>query len=110
MEFQIPSLRIQVCEQLSERESEWVRLETLCEFEEHLILHLKLLELEQHRQNEFIDRRRRGNETEFGIGTSVLVFQTHMGSMPRKLWLWWTRPYWIIGLKNGTFELSSLTR
>ena len=35
IEFQIPSLRIQVKERLSEKESEKIRLATLCELEEH---------------------------------------------------------------------------
>ena len=37
MEFQIPSLQIQVRERLSEKESEKIRLATLCELEEHRI-------------------------------------------------------------------------
>ena len=35
VEFHIPSLRIQVKERLSEKESEKIRLATLCELEEH---------------------------------------------------------------------------
>ena len=47
MEFQIPSLRIQVRERLSEKELEKVRLLTLCELEEHQIVSVLQLELEQ---------------------------------------------------------------
>ena len=58
IEFQIPSLRIQVKERLSEKESEKIRLATLCELEEHRIVNLLQLELEQRRWNAFVDRHR----------------------------------------------------
>ena len=45
--IQIPSLRIQVQERLSEKESEKIRLATLCELEEHRIANILQLELEQ---------------------------------------------------------------
>ena len=47
MEFQIPRLRIQVQERLSEKESEKIRITTLCELEEHRIASILQLELEQ---------------------------------------------------------------
>ena len=47
IEFQVPSLRIQVKEWLSEKESEKIRLAALCELEEHRIASLMQLELEQ---------------------------------------------------------------
>ena len=47
IDFQIPSLRIQVRERLSEKESERIWSETLCELEEHCIASLLQLELEQ---------------------------------------------------------------
>ena len=47
MEFQIASLRIQVRERLSEKESGKIWLATLCELEEHLIASVLKLELEQ---------------------------------------------------------------
>ena len=56
MEFQIPSLWIQVQERLSEKESERIQLVTLCELEEHLIVSLLQLELEQFRHKAFVDR------------------------------------------------------
>ena len=56
IEFQIPSLRIQVKERLSEKESEKIRLATLCELEEHRISSLLQLELEQRRRKAFVDR------------------------------------------------------
>ena len=56
MEFQIPNLKIQVQERLSEKESERIQLVTLCELEEHLIVSLLQLELEQRRWKAFVDR------------------------------------------------------
>ena len=56
VEFQIPSLRIQVKERLSEKESEKIRLATLCELEETRIASLFQLELEQRRRKAFVDR------------------------------------------------------
>ena len=93
IEFQIPSLRIQVKERLSEKESERIRLETLCTLEEHRIASLLQLQLEQRRRKAFVDRHRRGNEKEFGIGKPILVFHARMGSMPGKLRFRWTDPF-----------------
>ena len=85
VEFQIPSLRIQVKERLSEKESEKIQLATQCELEENRIASLLQLELEQRRRKVFVDRHRRGNEKEFEIGKPVLVFQTRMGNTLGKL-------------------------
>ena len=83
IEFQIPSLKIQVKENLSEKESETIRWATLCELEEHRIASLLQFELEQRRQKAFVDRHWHGNEKEFGIGKLVLVFQIRMRAVPR---------------------------
>ena len=85
VEFQIPSLRIQVKERLSEKESERIRLTTLLELEENRIASLLQLELEQRRRKAFVDRHRRGNEKEFEVGKPVLLFQTRMGNMLGKI-------------------------
>ena len=90
IDFQIPSLRIEVRERLSEKESESIWLETLCELEEHRIASLLKLELEQRRRKVFVVRHRRDNEKEFGINIRMLVFQTRMGSMSGKLQFRWT--------------------
>ena len=74
IEFQISRLRIQVTERLSEKESERIRLETLCTLEEHRIASFLQLELEQRRRKAFVDKHRCNNEKEFGIGKPVLVF------------------------------------
>ena len=50
VEFQIPSLWIQVKERLSEKESEKIRLATLCELEENRIASLLQLELETEKE------------------------------------------------------------
>ena len=107
-EFQIPSLRIQVKERLSEKESKRIWLETWWELEEHQIASLLQLELEQRRRKSFIDKHRRGNEKEFGIGKLVLVFQTRMGSMPGKLRFRWTGPFWVTKEFVGSYQLGTL--
>ena len=108
IEFQVPSLRIQVRERLSEKESEKIWLAALCELEEHRIASLMQLELEQRRRKAFVDRHRKGNEKMFGIGKPVLVFQTRMGQMPGKLRFRWTGPYWITREFNGSYQLGTL--
>ena len=108
VEFQIPSLWIQVKERLSEKESEKIRLATLCELEENRIAILLQLELEQRRRKAFVDRHRKDNEKEFEIGNPVLLFQTRMGNMPGKLRFRWTGPFWITKEYNGLYQLSTL--
>ena len=56
----------------------------------------------------FLDRHRRDNEKEFGIGKPVLVFQTQMGSMPGKLRFRWTGPFWVTREFNGSYQLGIL--
>ena len=68
----------------------------LCELEEHRIDSVLQLELEQRRRKAFIDRHQKGNEKMFGIGKLILVFQTRMGKMLRKLRFRWTGRYWIM--------------
>ena len=108
VEFQVPSLRIQVRERLNEKESEAIRLAALCELEEHRLASIMHLELEQRRRKAFVDRHRKGNEKRFGIGKPVLVFQTRMGKMPGKLRFRWTGPYWITREFNGSYQLGTL--
>ena len=93
IEFQVPSLRIQVRKRLNEKESEAFLLAALCELEEHRLASIMHLELEQRRRKAFVDRHRKGNGKKFGIGKLVLVFQTRMGKMPGMLRFRWTRPY-----------------
>ena len=85
IEFQVPSLRIQVWERLNEKESEEFRLAALCDLEEHWLANIMHLELEQRRRKAFVDRHWKGNKRMFEIGKLVLLFQTRMGKMPGKL-------------------------
>ena len=55
-----------------------------------------------------MDQHRNAREKDFVVGKVVLVFQTWMGQMPGKLIFRWTGPYWIVGAKNGTFQLGTL--
>ena len=107
IEFQIPSLRIQVKERLSEKESEKIRLATLSELEENQIASLLQLELEQRRRKAFLGQHRRGNEKEFKIGKPVLVFQNWVGNMSGKLRFRWTGPFWITKEYNGVALLRA---
>ena len=108
IEFQILSLQIHVKERLSEKKSEKIQLATLCELEEHWITSLIQLELEQRRRKAFVDKHRRSNEKEFNIRKPVLVFQTRMGSLLRKLRFWWTGPFWVTREFNGSYQLGTL--
>ena len=74
VEFQIPSLRIQVRERMPEEESEQVRLQQLLALGKTRVNSLAALELEQLRRTAFVDRHRGRNEKKFGEGTAVLVF------------------------------------
>ena len=100
VEFQIPSLRIQVRERMPEEESQQLRLEQLLALGETRVKSLAALELEQLRRKAFVDRHRGRNEEEFEIGRAVLVFQTCMGKMPGKLRFRWTGPYWIVAAEK----------
>ena len=77
--------------------------------EESWLQALCALEQKQRQTKTFVDRRRKQKEKMFEIGKLVLVFQTKMGSMPSKLQFQWTRPFWIVDNKNGTYQLGMLT-
>ena len=108
VEFQVPSLRIQIRERLPEKQSEHARLQQLLELGEIRVHSMTILEREQRRRKAFVDRHRRIREKDFTIGGPVLVFQTRMGQMPGKLRFRWTGPYWIVDAENGTFTLGTL--
>ena len=82
--------------------------EMMAKIEENRIASLLHLELEQRRRKAFVDRHWRGNEKEFEIGKPVLVFQTRMGNMLRKLRFRWTGPFWITKEYNGSYQLGTL--
>ena len=89
IEFQVPSLRIQVRERLNEKESETIQLAALCKLEEHRIASLLQLEVKQRRRKAFVYRHWRGNEKNLRIGKPVLVVHTQMSSMSGKLQFQW---------------------
>ena len=108
IEFQIPSLRVQVTARLPEAQSEQYRLEQLLELGEERIESMAHLEHRQRQRKAFVDRHRKGLEKELAIGKPVLLFQTRLGSMPGKLRFRWTGPFWIVDEFNGTFQLGTL--
>ena len=111
VEFQVPSLRIQIRERLPEEQSEHARLQQLLESGEIRVRSMAILEQEQRlRKTLNVDRHRNTREKDFMVGRPVLVFQTRMGQMPGKLRFHWTCPYWIEGAENGTFSLGTLAR
>ena len=85
IEFQVPSLRIQVRERMSEADLEQICLHQLLTLGETWVNSLAALELNQQRRKAFVDQHRERIEEEFGKGKVVLVFQTRMGKMPGKL-------------------------
>ena len=56
-----------------------------------------------------MDRHQRGNEKEFGIGKTVFVFHTQMGSMPGKLRFGWIDPFCVTKEFNGSYQLGTLS-
>ena len=84
MEFQVPSLRVEVTTRLHEAESEQYRLEQLLELGEDRIESMAQLEQRQRQRKAFVDRHRKGLEKELHIGKPILLFQTRLPSMPGK--------------------------
>ena len=74
VEFQIPSLRIQVKERMTEEASEQIRLQQVLALGETRVHGLTVLELDQQCGRAFVDRHRGRNEKLFGKGKAVLVF------------------------------------
>ena len=107
IEFQVPSLRLQIRNRLPESESEQNCLSQLLDLRENRINSMSQLEHGQRRRKAFIDRHCRVPTKHFEIGQLVLVFQSKMGTMPRKLRFRWTGPFWIIDTWQGTFQLGT---
>ena len=74
VEFQIPSLRIQVRDKLSEAKSEQIWLQQLLELGKTRVYSMVVLEQEQRRRKAFVDRHRNAREKDFVVGKAVLVF------------------------------------
>ena len=100
IEFQVPSLRLQIRDRLPESESEHNRLLQLLELGENRIHSMSQLEHGQRRRKAFVDRHHGTSEKHFKIGKAVLVFHTRMGQMLGKRCFRWTGPYWITGVEN----------
>ena len=109
IEFQIPSLQVQVKEMLPESQCEQYRLEQLLELGEKRVASMAQLEQRQWQCKAFVDWHRKGTEKSFSLGKPMLVFQTRLDAMLGKLRFRWTGPFWIIGKFNDTFQLSTLT-
>ena len=85
IEFQVPSLRLQIAERLPESESEHQHLVQLLELGEQRITSLAQLEHGQRQRKAFVDKYCRIPDKTFEIGQPVLVFQTKLRAMPDKL-------------------------
>ena len=85
IEFQIPTLHVQVTERLDEEQVEQIRKEQLLLLEESRLQVMCQLEQKQRRTKAFVDRHQHNKEKWFEVGKPVLVFQTNMGSMQGKL-------------------------
>ena len=66
------------------------------------------LEQKQRWTKAFVDPHWNSKKNLFDIGKPVLVFETKMGSMPRKLRFRWTGPLWIVNTYNGTYQVGTL--
>ena len=108
VEFQVPTLRVQVTERLDEEQLEQVRKEQLLVLEESRLQAMCALEQKQRQTMAFVERHRKQKEKMFAIGKLVPVFLTKMGSIPRKLRFRRTGPFWIVDSKNGTYQVGTL--
>ena len=108
VEFQVPSLRIQVRDRLSEDKFEQIWLQQLLELGKARVHSMAILEQEKRRQKAFMDWHRHACEKDFAVGKAILVFQTRMGQMPEKLRFRWMGPYWIFGTENNMFQVGTL--
>ena len=93
IEFQVPSLQVQVKERLPEAQSEQYRLKELLELGEHRVTSMAQIEQCQRLHKAFVDRHRKGTEKALTIVKLVLVFQTRLGAMLGKLRFRLTGPF-----------------
>ena len=85
IEFQVPSLCIQIHERLLEGQSEQILPQQLLELGKARVRSIAILEHKQQRRKAFVDRHCGNSEKHFKIGKAVLVFQIRMGQMSGKL-------------------------
>ena len=81
IEFQAPSLRVQVKERLRESQSEQYQLEHLLELGEHRVASMAQLEERRRQRKAFVDSHCKGTEKSLTLGKPVLVLQTRLGTM-----------------------------
>ena len=70
---------------MTNKASERIRLQKLLALGVTRVHNIVVLNLDQQCCKAFVDRHRGRNEEMFSEGKAVLVFQTHMGKMLRKL-------------------------
>ena len=85
IEFQVPSLRVQVKERLLEAQSEQYQLEQLLELGNDRIASMAQLEQCQRQWKAFVDRHRKGLEKELAIGKPVRASYDFGGPVPSGL-------------------------
>ena len=110
MEFQVLILHVQITKRLDEERSKRVQKEQSLLLKESWIQAMCKLEQKQRRTKAFLNRHRQMKEKMFEVSKLVLLFQTKMGSMLGKLRFRWTGPFWIVGSKNGTYQVGTLAR
>ena len=102
IEFQVPSLGIQVTKRLDAKQSERIQKEQLLQLEVNRLQAMWYLEQKQRGPKAFLNGHRKNKDNLFKIGKLVLVFQTNMPSIPGKLRFRWNGPVWIVNTYNGT--------
>ena len=108
IEFEVPSLRIQVQERLPEDELRITRAEQLLRLDKEKFHSERRLEREHLRHKAFVDRHGRRNVETLRVGTFALVFSTCSGLMSGKLKLRWSGPFWITNTRASAFQLGTL--
>ena len=71
IEFQIPSLRVQVKERLPESQFEQYQLEQLLELGENRVASMAQLEQRQRQRKAFVDRHHKGTETDGSLSNTA---------------------------------------
>ena len=71
IEFQVPSLRVQVTERLHESQLEQYRLEQLLELGEHRVASMAQLEQHQRQCKAFVDRHQKGTKKALTTGARL---------------------------------------
>ena len=108
IEFEVPTLHIQVQERLPEHESRLIRAEQLLTLDEERLVSERRMERGQLWEKAFVDRHVQRDRAALREGSPVLVFVTHSSLIPGKLKLRWSWPYWLLKEHIGAFPLGTL--